>query len=177
MKKIFICAAFFYTALCFSQGNFRINNYQVIWENVYEKPDRSEAEILASIQSEILAYNPINVTLTDHAISFKIDDDKINLNKLGRKAMSTPMQCSRNFDYTVLIDVKDNKYKVTIMNLAIDDKASNGMLSGTFEDQMTKKAGTQFRTGSGVVDALNLFSQYLKEKYSFTGNYTDNSKW
>lgn len=177
MFKFSIIPALLFANFIFSQTNFKLENFQIVWEKVYEKADTGKEDISTFIQSEILVFNPQNINVTPDRISFKIDDDKLNLIKLGRKPMSTPMQCTRNFDYVIFIDLKDNKYRVSITSLVIDDKESNGNLSGSFEELFTKKSGSEFRTGSGVKDALNLFDRHFKEKYSFTTTLNDNSKW
>lgn len=103
---------FIATAQVTGIGNFKVDNRTVVWQKVYECSGDAN-----QITKDILTQGPFT-NVDTVAKTCKIDDYKLSYRKYGLTFFETPDYLSDGvWIGSVRIEVKPNKYRVTITNL------------------------------------------------------------
>lgn len=108
MKKLLLLLLFL-PFTNYSQHNFTVKNNQLVWQKVYENPVKKNTFFtqLANIkETNLLENTAIGISGTTDWYVFKIQ--------------KPPYWASFPISYFVNIEFKENKYRVTISNVAFD---------------------------------------------------------
>ena len=116
-----------FTGSCFAQTkhpetDFYLENNKMYWEHTYEVLSKSTDDLIKYFQKEVLInIKQDNFQIIDNTISFEVNDDKVNFKKYGGTAMGTAFIAQLFMKYLVVIDFKDNKYRVTVKDIFLDN--------------------------------------------------------
>lgn len=171
MKKIILFLLLF-SINCFSQTkqpetNFYLENGKVYWQNIYEVPGKNIDDLIQYFRKEVLTdIKQDNFQIIDNTISFVIDNDKVNFKKYGGTTMGTAIFIQYYYKYLVVIDFKEEKYRVTVKDIFLDNKNIMVRDSGNFEEYITKKKNTEFTTNSIAIKGLQYFHKDFLNKFN-----------
>jgi hypothetical protein len=159
---------------------FYLENNKVYWQHIYEVPNKNTEELIKYFQKEVMNNIKLdNFQLLDNTISFEINDDKINFKKYGGTTMGTVMFIMDYYKYLVVIDFKDEKYRVTIKDIFIDNKYFGTSIHsfGYLEEYITKKKNTLFTTNNVTTVGLGYNDKYFLEKFEINLNESTKKDW
>lgn len=120
MKKIILL--FFISTSIYSQKyldnlyNFKIEKNKLVWQKVFNIKTTKKSFVKQTITN--LKYE--NLQELDNTISFSVYNDIIDFKKYGGKAMFTTFHVQEPKEYLVVIDFKEDKYRVTIKQITVD---------------------------------------------------------
>ena len=159
--------------------DFYLENGKVFWQHVYEVPGKNIENLIKYFEKEVIInIKQDNFQTIDNTISFTVNDDKINYKKYGGTSMGVVMFIRDYFKYLVIIDFKDEKYRVTVKDIFIDNKLYNaGQSSGFLEEYITKKKNTIFSTNNLVAKGMEYNDKYFSEKFQINTNESLNKQW
>lgn len=171
MKKIIFISLI--SLQCFSQTkqpdtDFYLDNNKMYWEHIYEVPKNNINELVRYFEKEVLTnIKQDNFKLLENTISFNIADDKVNFKKYGGSQMGTAFIAQLYMNYLVVIDFKENKYKVIVKEIFLDNKLFGmGQMSGDISEFCTKKNVTEFKTNSVILNGLIYDHKHFLEKFT-----------
>jgi hypothetical protein len=184
MKKIILLLLISFNG--FSQikhpeSDFNLFEQKVYWEHIYNVPGKNTEELTKYFQKEVLqSLTNSNLQIIDNSLSFTVNNDVVDYKKYGGTSMGTAMFVSYPMNYVVIVDFKDEKYKITIKEITITENiiTLGGTMISTDDitDYFTKKKKTQFSTGSTTNTAIIYYHKYFTDKFAIKNNPT-NKDW
>ena len=173
MKKITLVLTLL-TSTIFSQKyidtlyNFKVIDGNIIWQKVIESEEKNLQEtfrkkVITNIKFE-------DFQEVDNIISFNVVDDIINFKKYGGKLMFTSFHVQEPKNYHVVIDFKENKYRITIKQITVNFE-NTGLGKSKIEDFVTKK--NKIKNSKTTRKDLNYYQKHFLEKFSLAEK-TDN---
>lgn len=159
--------------------DFYLSEKKVYWQHIYEVKDKDSIELRNYFEKEIL----LSLKLSDlqsieNTISFKISDDSVDFRKYGGKAMTTAFLSQLPLNYLVIIDFKNQKYRVTIKEIFLNDnRTGNNYLSGNLTEFCTKKKATIFNESNTITKGLEYNNNHFLEKFTIKEDPSLNQKW
>ncbi|MBF2709125.1 hypothetical protein [Flavobacterium soyangense] len=182
MKKIvlFLLIGFSsFAQIKLPETNFFLENGKVYWQHVYEVQGKNTEDLIKYFQKEVMtSMKQDNFQIIDNTISFTINDDQINYKKYGGTSMGVVMFVRDYYKYLVVIDFKDEKYRVTVKEIFIDNKLYNaGQSSGFLEEYITKKKNTLFSTNNLVTVGMGYNDKYFLEKFLINTTESIKKDW
>lgn len=178
MKKIILLLLIGFSGYCQTKQNdtdFYLENGKVYWQHIYEVPGKNTEDLIKYFEKEVMINIKLdNFQIIENTASFTINDDKINYKKYGGTTMGTAMFVLDYYKYLVVIDFKDQKYRVTIKDIFIESKLYTAQSSGYIEEYITKKKNTLFTTNNLAVTGITYIHKHFLEK--FERNSTDSTK-
>lgn len=166
--------------ICLSQikqndTNFFIENNKVIWQKVYELPNTSADSVYKIFHKKVfINLKTQNQQYIDNISSFEISDDLVNYKKYGGSNMGTAMYAQYYYNYLVVVEFKENKYRVTIKEINIDNKSPLARDRGLLEEYITKRKNSEFITNSIAIRGLTYIDKHFTEKFSIPVDTKDN---
>jgi hypothetical protein len=158
-----------------AETDFYLNNNKMYWQHVYETQNKSPDDLIKYFQKEVINnFKQDNFQIIDNTISFEINDDKVNFKKYGGTAMGTAFLAQMYMKYLVVIDFKENKYRVTVKEIFLDNKIN---MSGDISEFCTKKSTTAFMTGSTIVTGLTYDHKHFLEKFDIVAQPKSDNNW
>lgn len=174
---------FFIYLTAFSQTkhtdtDFFLNDSKMYWQHIYELPNKTTEEAIKYFQKEVLSnFKQDNFQILDNTVSFEITDDKVNFKKYGGTAMGTAFLTQLYMNYLVVIDFKEDKYRVTVKEIFLDNKSyGTGRMSGDISEFCTKKQATLFMTGKTVTTGLTYNDKHFLEKFNIEKSQPNSTK-
>jgi hypothetical protein len=140
--------------------NFKVTESGLIWSKIYKKEnDRLLTYFKKTVISNLKIYNLQEV---ENRLSFEVKEDNINTKKYGGTWGNTLIPLKFPLYYLVLIDFKENKYRVTVKSI----KANYGIQIGfiQFSDIVTRKG--QIKNKKIIIRGLDFFNQHLTQKFT-----------
>jgi hypothetical protein len=179
MKKIILLSLISFSGFAqikHPNSDFYLENGKIYWQHIYNVPVKNTEELIKYFEKEVMInFKQDNFQIIDSTISFTVNDDKINFKKYGGTAMGTVLFTQAFYKYLVVIDFKEEKYRVTLKEIFIDNKLYNaGQSSGYLEEYITKKKQTLFTTNNLATTGLIYNHKYFLEK--FERNLTESVK-
>jgi hypothetical protein len=162
-----------------SNTDLFLENKKVFWQHIYEVPAKNEDDLIKHFQKEVLTnLKQDNFQLLENVISFEINDDKVDFRKYGGTAMGTVLFATMDMNYLVVIDFKENKYRVTVKEIYLDNKVSGlGHSSGDLTEYITKKKSTAFTENSLATKGIIYFDKHFSEKFDISNKSTKTDNW
>lgn len=154
-----------------TETDFYLENQKIYWEHVYDTPGKNKDELVKYFEKEVLTNTNLgNFQFIDNTISFKITDDKADYKKYGGTTMGTVMFAQYNLSYLVLINFKNNKYRVIVKDVFLDNKINPYRSSGELVEYISKKRNTEFTTNSLAIKGIIYFHKHFLEKFQISSN-------
>jgi len=190
MKKILITLSILITSITsFSQDeltsmeNFVIENNSVVYKKVFELPNQTETELKKNILSFISKVpNVSNVRVIGDEIFGDINNLKVNYSKYGGSYMTTLILLNHSMFGKLIVQTKDNKYRVLIKDIYFIDDVS--LLSMTTKKEMdnrtdftyfvTKNDKSEFRTNNTFKKGLGYMNNYFTEIFTYSNTIKEN---
>ena len=120
MKRILLFAILFISPLlCAAQENFYIDKGEIIWRRVFES-----AADLKTIETNFRAKGCFrDFNSYDGLITAELYGLRLNIEATGYKRMSLPIYIpSNSFSAFVIVQVKEDRYRVTVRRIYLEDK-------------------------------------------------------
>ena len=190
MKKIIIILSILIVSITsYSQDeltsleNFVIENNSVVYKKVFELPNQTETELKKNILSFISKVSNVsNVRVIGDEIFGDITNLKVNYSKYGGSYMTTLILLNHSMFGKLIVQTKDNKYRVLIKDIYFIDDVS--LLSMTTKKEMdnrtdftyfvTKNDKSEFRTSNTFKKGLGYMNNYFTEILTFSNTTKDN---
>jgi hypothetical protein len=167
-----------YSQIKLPNTDFNLENGKVYWQHIYEVPGKNSEELIKYFEKEVMInFKQDNFQIIDNTISFTINDDQINYKKYGGTSMGVVMFIRDYYKYLVVIDFKQEKYRVTIKEIFIDNKFYPAPSSGYLEEYITKKKQTLFTTNNLAITGLTYIHKYFLEKFERNVNESVKKDW
>lgn len=179
MKKIILLLLIGFSSVAqikHSETDFYLENSKIYWQHVYDVPGKNTEELIKYFEKEVMInFKQDNFQNIDNTISFTITDDKVNFKRYGGTTMGSILFIQDYYKYLVVIDFKEEKYRVTVKEIFIDNKIYGvAQSSGYLEEYVTKKKQTLFTTNSLATTGLIYNHKHFLEK--FERNLTESVK-
>lgn len=157
---------------CFSQEkhpdtDFFINNGKVYWEHIFNYSKNDSIELMKRFKKEILLTNKIeNLIESENSISFQISDDMPNFRKYGGTSMGTPFIAQMYMKYLVTINFKNEKYRVIVQDIFLDNKAfGGGHMSGFLQEFVGTNKYQNFKKSNALSKGLTYDEKHFIDKF------------
>ena len=190
MKKILIiCSVIVVSLQSYSQdGNtsiegFLIENNGVVYKKVFELPNQSETELKKNILSFISKVpNVSNVRIVGDEIFGDITNLKVNYKKYGGSYMSTLIILNHSMFSKLIVQTKENKYRVLIKDIYFIDDVSLLSLNSKkemdnrtdFTDFITKNGRSEFRSSNTIIKGIGYMNNYFTELFTYSNTTKEN---
>lgn len=120
--------------------------------------------------------NITNVEVEGNTITGNITNMRVNYEKYGGSYMSTLIILNHDLNANFSIELKGNRYRLTIKDMIFTDKESlmaydtaNPDVNQTkLEDMVVKKRKQTFRTGGTITKGLNYTNQHFIDTFTYT---------
>lgn len=161
------------------ETDFYLENGKVYWQHVYDVPGKKIDELIKYFEKEVMInFKQDNFQNIENTISFTINDDRVNFRKYGGTAMGTILFIQDYYKYLVVIDFKEEKFRVTVKEIFIDNKIYNVAHSaGYLEEYVTKKKQTLFTTNNLANTGLMYNHKHFLEKFERNLNESIKKEW
>jgi len=141
MKKLFII--FLITGSVHSQKlvdsifTFKAVDNELVWQKIFT----SEIDDLQNVfKKEVVTNMQLeNLQEIDNTISFNVKGEKIDFKKYGGTWGNTAVFIQYPQNFLVVIDFKDDRYRVTVKSIKVDFTTSGINSINDFEDYILKK--------------------------------------
>lgn len=155
-----------FTTIATAQNDFKIENGQLIWQKViYEKA--SQQDIESSMRSSGMFDN----ISSGSSIIADIKETPINYRDAGFNTGNCPMYISAsNMTGTVNIDLKDDRYRITVRNILLEGNVPNLAIAqhkGTLDYYATKKG--EFRKAFETKHYI-IFQKQFESMFTFNND-------
>ena len=149
--------------------NFKLNDNKIIWQKVFETKEKDlqntfRKKVITNIKLE-------NLQEIDNIISFSVVEDKIDYKKYGGKWGTTAIFVQYPNNYLVVINFKNQKYRVTIKTISLVSEVQ--YMATDLKDYVIRK--DKIKNSKTNNKALNYYNKHFTEK--FTLKEITNSDW
>lgn len=144
--------------------DFILENQELIWQHVYESDLKKEELSNLYINNVLSSMSKNNLNQFKDRITFEIEGDKVNIKKYGGSWGSTAIFAQYPQNYLAVIDLKDNKYRVTVKNIKTDYRRAKQGFSD-LAITVTKKRKTQFKDAKSVTMGLSYIDKHFLNKF------------
>lgn len=157
-----------------SLHNFILNNDLTV---TYQQIFTSDSLTINDLKKFIASKSNINnVVIQENTITGKIENMRINYEKYGGKYMSTLIILNHNLDANFIVEIKENRYRITIKDFVFTDTESllahntnNTDVNKTkLNDYVVKTRKQTFKTGNTYTKGLEYCHQHFTELFSFS---------
>jgi len=169
----------FYFGGCDLMDLYYLENSKIYWQHAYDVPGKNIDELIKYFEKEVMInFKQDNFQNIDNTISFTINDDRINFKKYGGTTMGSILFIQDYYKYLVVIDFKEEKYRVTIKEIFIDNKIYGvEQSSGYLEEYITKKKQTLFTTNGLATTGIIYNHKHFLEKFERNMNESIKKDW
>jgi hypothetical protein len=190
MKNILITLSFIiFSTISYSQEgtnsieNFVIENNGVVYKKVFDIPNQSEIEIKKNILSFISKVpNVSNVKIVGDEIFGDIVNLKVNYKQFGGSYMSTLILLNHSMFGKLIVQTKDNRYRILIKDIYFIDDVSLLSLNSKkemdnrtdFTNFITKNGRTEFRTSNTIIKGIGYMNSYFSEIFTYSNKPKEN---
>ena len=163
--------------------NFVIENNGVVYKKVFDLPNQSETELKKNILSFISKVpNVSNVRVIGDEIFGDISNLKVNYKKFGGSYMSTLILLNHSMFGKLIVQTKDNKYRVLIKDIYFIDDVSLLSINSKkemdnrtdFTDFITKNGRTEFRSSNTINKGIGYMNSYFTELFIYSNSPKEN---
>lgn len=166
-----------------SVESFIIENNGVVYKKVFELPNQSETELKKNILSFISKVpNVSNVRILGDEIFGDISNLKVNYKKYGGSYMSTLIILNHSMFGKLIVQTKENKYRVLIKDIYFIDDVSLLSLNSKkemdnrtdFTDFITKNGRSEFRSSNTIIKGIGYMNNYFTELFTYSNTTKEN---
>lgn len=156
--------------------NFVLENNQVYWQKVLPREKIQADSLKVLFETTVLSkikYFKLDKNLNQ--LSFDVEDGAIDYKKYGGRNFSTGIFAKQAHLYHVVVEFKDERYRVTISKIQnIDDKVKS--VNEPFEEAVTKR-GESFHSSKMVEKGLQIMNTYFTEKFTIPQYMKQKTDW
>ena len=150
---------------------FEVSNNELIWEYTYEYPgaqDSLRREVVSMLKSKIFTQNVVRNEL---GYNGEIRHYQVDCQRYGRSYQNTPLiYWSGEWSGKFVIEVRNNKYRVTIYGLYFENKKqpsarypNNNVRKGYYINEIWKKGRSEFK--KNTLADISLMSLSLRDAF------------
>jgi hypothetical protein len=147
--------------------NFKITESGFIWNKIYEQKND---KLLTYFKKTVISnLKTDNLQEVENRLSFEIKEDNVDSKKYGGTWGNTLIPLKFPLHYLVVIDFKENKYRVTVKSI----KANYGIQVGfvDFSDVVSRKG--EIKNKKIIIRGLGFLNQHLTEKFTISEKKDD----
>ena len=165
LKRIFIIIIGLITYLSTSSQindtlNFKVTENNLIWKKIYKKEND---KLLTYFKKTVISNLKINnLQEVENRLSFEVREDNIDTKKYGGTWGNTLIPLKFPLYYLVLIDFKENKYRVMVKSI----KANYGKQIGFIQFSDVVKFKGQIKNKKIIIRGLDFLNQHLTQKFT-----------
>lgn len=178
MKSIslILCSIFLIGFTPPETDNFQIENGLVLWQKVYET-DLTKEQLIKQIKS---SGQFENISENEESLSAEINQLSMDFKGYGISKISTPMYVSQSYVKAfVLIEFKDERYRVTLKNIKFAQKYEDALSkegeTTDIELYALKKRNTVFK--SSFLKKPSKIMDFTFQKITHFKRITKKDKW
>lgn len=160
MKHILTILSLIITINSTGQNNFTIKDHSIQWQKVFN----DEVDIIDLIKHLKTVTGLTNITDIDNQISTTIDNDNVNYKNYGGKTMTTLIALNHQLFASAIIDIKPNRYRVTVNNIYFIDDWSETTIK--LSEISLKKSG-HLKTSKTITNGLDYLNQHFTERFTY----------
>jgi len=140
---------------------FKVVDNEIIWQKIFTSEVESlqntfRKQVVTNLQLE-------NLQEIGSTMSFVVKDEKINFKKYGGTWGGTAIYLQHPQSFLVVIDFKDNRYRVTIKSIKVDFTSVN-LGVDKLDDIILKKG--KFKNTKYVKKSLSYYHRHFTEKFT-----------
>lgn len=156
--------------------NFVLENNQVHWQKVFPRENIQADSLKTLFEAAVLPkIKHAKLDKKSDRLSFDVVDDAIDYKKYGGGNFSTGVFAKQAHLYHVVVEFKDERYRVTITN--IENIAGNVQsVNEPFAEAVTKN-GTTFHQSKMVENGLQIMNTYFTEKFTIPQYIKQKTDW
>jgi len=177
MKKIilFLLISFNgFSQIKYPDTDFNLFEQKVYWEHIYNIPGKNVDELINYFQKEVAqSLSKNNLQIIDNTLSFTVNNDFVDFKKYGGSIFGTATFLRFPMNYIVIVDFKNEKYKIMIKEINITDISNR---SNDVTEYFTQKNKSEFRTTSIIKTSITYYQKYFSDKFIITNTPT-NKDW
>lgn len=158
--------------------NFILENKTIKWQKVFDT-NLSKNELgNLFIKNIVSNFQTENLQEFEDRILFNVKQDKIDFKSMGGSWGSTALFVQYPIDYFVMVDIKENKYRITIKNIIVDmSSAGFGNTANELINYITKKKNSVFRKSSASSKGATFFNNHFMNKFDINKISKENDEW
>lgn len=174
MKRITIIILILFSGIISAQvkapgTDFILQNKVVFWQHTYTLEGKTADEIAVMIKEKMASVTSDTVVATQkQQFAFPVKNDKADIRKYGGKPFKTVTFAQLYMDYSPVIDVEDNKYKVTIREILLSNNDATEKKAGRLDKFVCNTSNISFKTEEGVQKGLTYLNSHLTDKFDVT---------
>ncbi|HEX9979201.1 MAG TPA: hypothetical protein VGB50_01390 [Flavobacterium sp.] len=151
------------------ETDFILQNKVVFWQHTYDIAEKSSSEISSMVKERMASVTADTVVATNQAqFTLPVKRDKVNFKKYGGTSFNTIAFAQLYMDYSVVIDVSDNKYRVTIRQIKLDNRDATEKKAGDLSTFVCNTSNISFRTDEGTRKGMQYMHKHFLEKFDIT---------
>jgi len=168
---------------------FEIENDELIWRNTYEYAgprDSLRSEVVSMLKSKVFTRNVTRNEIGNGGIGYtgEIQHYRVDCKSYGRKYNNTPLiYWSGEWKGKFVIEVRDNRYQVTIYGLYFENPPSkntpphqnNTARKGFYVKEVWQKGHPTFK--NHVLEDMVLMSVSLRDAFDITKYTSPLTPW
>lgn len=162
---------------------FELENNELIWRYTYEyhgSVDSLRKEVVSMLKSKIFTQHVIRNEL---GYNGEIKHYMVDCKRYGRSYSNTPLiYWSGEWSGKFVVEVRDNRYRVTIYGLYFENKAqpsarypNNTIRKGFYRNEVLNKGKSHFK--KSVLPDMALMSLSLRDAFDITKYTLPTSEW
>lgn len=160
-----------------SLSNFYIENNTVVYKRVFDLPNQNEKEVKDALLKFLSKVpNVSNVKESGNEIFADISNMKINYQKYGGSYMSTLILLNHSMFAKLIVQRKDNKYRILIKDIYfMDDESLQSLNSKKEMDNrsdltsvITKGNASEFKSSSIILKGMGYLNSQFTDLFTYT---------
>lgn len=158
-------------------SNFYIENNTVVYKRVFELPNQNEKEVKDALLKFISKVpNVSNVRESGNEVFADISNMKVNYQNYGGSYMSTLILLNHSMFAKLIVQIKDNKYRILIKDIYFMDDVSLQSLNSKKEMDnrtdltpvITKAHASEFKSSSIIVKGMGYLNSQFIDLFTYT---------
>lgn len=159
----------------FSQSNFTASENNLTWQKIFDLDSINNTIIIKHLNQKPSISNIYEIT---NQISADVTNDQVDYKNYGGKTMNTLIVLNHKLHAKLIIDIKENKYRVTIKNINFTDDWSIASANpfnnsdSKLEDYALKSNG-DIRKNNTILKGLEYLDKHFTEQFTITTTKDD----
>ena len=163
-----------FSQIKYPDTDFNLFEQKVYWEHIYNIPGKNVDELINYFQKDVAqSLSKNNLQIIDNTLSFNVNNDYIDFKKYGGSIFGTPPFVRSPMNYIVIVDFKNEKYKIMIKEINITDFSYR---RNDVTEYFTQKNKSEFRTTSIIKTSITYYQKHFSDKFIITNTPT-NKGW
>lgn len=169
MKQFIVAIALIVSITSFGQENtnFKVENNFLVWEKVYEVPNKSAKEIETLLTSKLPSLPKTKEYFKSGTnASIQFDNYEMDLKKFGAKWATTPPILLHPVSGNINTQWKDGKYRIIVSGLVAHVLGSSLLRNWEYETQFVRNGGLNKK--AILANGLAMVDKFFTELFNFS---------